>query len=90
MIEHLSNKHYKQIVSRNDLKNCPIGVDDVKNAKVIFGPYRLGLRGWSTRQTPQHVNSERVHTPRGYYKLNGFMILEADAMFVAGVQYSVT
>ena len=30
MIGHPSNKHYAQIVSRNDLKNCPVCVDNVK------------------------------------------------------------
>ena len=48
MIGHPSNKHYTQIVIRKDLKNCTIDVDDVKSAKVIFGPYQPGLKGWST------------------------------------------
>ena len=56
-------------MSQKDLKNCPVRVDDVKNAKVIFGPYRPGLKGWTTRKTPKRVSSERVHIPREYYKL---------------------
>ena len=90
MIGYSSNKHYKQIVSRNDLKNCPVRVDDVKNAKIIFGPYRPGLKGWTTRKPPKRVNSERVHVPREYYKLNKFVTIGADVMFVAGVPFFVT
>ena len=50
MIRHPSNKHHKQVMSRNDLKNDPVDIDDVKNAKVLFGPYRPGLKGWSTQK----------------------------------------
>ena len=57
MIGHPLNEHYAQIVSRNDLENCPVNADDVKNAKDIFGPYRPGLKGWTTRKTPKCVIS---------------------------------
>ena len=89
-IGHPSNEHFKQIVSRKDLKNCPIAVDDVKNAKAIFGPYLPGLKGWSTRKTPKRVSDERVHIPREYYHLSKFVTIGADVMFVAGVPFFVT
>ena len=90
MIGHPSNEHYAQIVSRNDLENCPVNPDDVKNAKEMFGPYRPGLKGWTTRKTPKRVISERICIPRDYYKLNKFFTIGADAMFVAGVPFFVT
>ena len=61
MIGHPSNKYYKQSVSQNDLKNCPIKTDDVKNAKAIFGQYCPGLKGLSTGKTPKCVSSEMVN-----------------------------
>ena len=73
-----------------DLKNCPIDVDHVKNAKVIFGPYQPSLEGWSTQKTPKRVSSERFHTPREYHKLNKSMTIGADVMFMAGVPFVVT
>ena len=85
------SEHFKQIVSRNDLQNCPIAadiaVDDVKNAKAMFGPYLPGLKGWSTRKTPKYVSNERVHIPREYYCLNKCVTSGADIMFVAGVPF---
>ena len=36
------------------------------------------------------VSGERVHIPREYYKLNTFVILGVDVMFVAGVLFIVT
>ena len=53
MIGHPSNEHYAQIVSRNDLENCPVNADDVKNAKDIFGPYRTGLNGVDHTENPK-------------------------------------
>ena len=75
---------------QNNLKNCPIGVDDVKNTKPIFGPYCPGLKGWSTRKTPICAGIERVHISREYYRLNKFVILGTGVMFVAGVPVFVT
>ena len=39
MIGHPSNEHYRQMLDRNNLVNCSIDIDDVKNSKVIFGTY---------------------------------------------------
>ena len=36
MIGHPSNGHYAQIVSRNDLENCPVNADDVKMLKTFL------------------------------------------------------
>ena len=69
MIGHPLNKHYKQIVSQNDLKYCPNDVGDVKNTKAICGPYHPGLEEWSTRKIPKCVSSDRIHIPKEYYKL---------------------
>ena len=40
MVRHPSQEQYVQIVSQKDLKTCLVCVEDVKNAKVMFGPYR--------------------------------------------------
>ena len=77
-------------MSQTDLKNCPIAVDDVKNAKAIFGPYLPGLKGWSTRKTPKRVSNKRMHIPREYSWLNKCVTSGADVMFVAGVPFFVT
>ena len=45
MIRHSLNKHYRQIVSLKDLKMILIDIGEVKNAKVICGPHRSGLKG---------------------------------------------
>ena len=74
-------------MSQKDLKNCPIDIYYVKNAKVAFGPYQPGLKEWSTQKNPKRVSSERLQISREYYKLDKFMILAADVMFVVGVPF---
>ena len=36
---YAENKHYKQIVSYNDLKNCSTDTNDVKKTRAIVGPH---------------------------------------------------
>ena len=43
-----------------------------------------------TKKTPKYVGSERVHIPREYYKLNKFVTIGADVIFVTGVPFFVT
>ena len=87
MIRHSLNTHYRQKVSLKDLETILIDIGEVKSAKVIFGPHRLGLKGWNTLKSPKRVSSERVHIPREYYKLNKFLTIDADVIFVAGVPF---
>ena len=56
----------------------------------MFGPYRPDLKGWTTRKTSKRVSSKRMHIPKEYYKLNKFVIIGEDVMFVAGVPCFVT
>ena len=76
-------------MSQNDLTNCPIHADNVNNANDIFGPYHPSLRGWTTRKTPKRVSNAMIHIPREYYKLNTFITIGADVMFVVGVPFFV-
>ena len=72
-------------MSLNLLQNCPIDIDDIENAKTIFGPYRTGLKGRSTWTIQKPVSSERVNIPREYNKLNTFVTLSKYVMCVAVV-----
>ena len=75
------------------LKNCPITVNDLANASSILGPHnRDMLKGAATRRKPNsRVGVEdRVKIPRDWYKLNKFVTLMADVMFVCGLPMFVT
>ena len=89
-IGHPTSKHLKQIVSQRSLKNIPISTTDVANAKAILGPSVAGAKGWTSRKRARGFSVERVSIPRDFYKLNKFVTLAADVMFVAGVPFFVT
>ena len=95
-IGHQSTPYFKQILSQNRIKNCPISVTDVNNASVIYGPCKPGVKGWTIRKSPlssRRMRLERVKIPRAWCeanKNNKNVTLTADVMFVAGVPFLIT
>ena len=54
-VAHLPDSKFKLMVSSPSFKNFPVSVNDVTNARTIFGPDLPGLAGRSTRQKSQRV-----------------------------------
>ena len=84
------HEHFKVIISQKGLKNFPVEVNGINNAQHMFGPSVTGLKGCSTRQLPNRVGKYHVKISKDYYKLNKFVTLTTDVMFVAGVPFFVT
>ena len=65
---HLSGfpleKNFENMVRSNMLVNCPVTFDNVKNAKLIFGPDIILLKGKSVRRKPDSVVTGYVEIPR--------------------------
>ena len=49
-IGHPTDEYIKNIISQLSLKNIPIRVSDIANAKLVFGPFDAGLKRWKTRK----------------------------------------
>ena len=49
-IGHPTDEHMRSIVSQRSLKNIPISLSDVANAKSILGPSVAGLKEWTSRK----------------------------------------
>ena len=87
-IGHPTSEHLRQIVSQQSLKNVPIRSADVANAKSVFGPHVAGLKGWTNRKrTGGNKPEDRVYIPESLYRLNKFVTIAADVMFVAGCHF---
>ena len=52
------------MVRLNIIVNCPVTFDDVKNAKLIFGPDITSLKGKSVRRKTDSVVTDYVDIPR--------------------------
>ena len=85
-----SEKEFINMVSKETgIKNCPATPVDVANAHTIFGPDLPGVRGKTVRQKPSWVETA-VRVPDDYHRLNKFVTLTADVMFVNGYGLLVT
>ena len=55
LIGFSSKRDFENMVRSNTIVNCPVTFDDVKNAKLIFGPDITSLKGKSVRGKPASV-----------------------------------
>ena len=80
----------KELIGTKNLKNNPITIENVADAFAIFGSNVNRLKGAATRQQPLRVLGGRCEIPRDFYRLNKFVTLTADMMFVCGFPFLVT
>ena len=81
---------FKKLIGTNDLKNNPVTIENVANAFAIFGSNINRLKGAATRQRPRRIVGGRCEIRRDFYRLNKFVTLTADVMFVCGFTFLVT
>ena len=55
-------KDFINLVKKNLLPNCPVNVDGIKAAKDIFGPNLANLKGKTTQQNAEPVDTSTVGT----------------------------
>ena len=79
---------FAKMVSGNHVKNAPVTVQDISNARAIFGPLLENTRGKTVRKKPERV--EVVRVDHDFHKINHFVTLTADVMFVNGNKFLVT
>ena len=58
-----SNADYKWILKSNQIKDCPVLIEDAKVAMKIWGPNIAALKGKTTWTTPKHVMTDLVKIP---------------------------
>ena len=81
-LAHIPDEKFKQLVSSKFLKHCHVKVNDVTNARTIFGPNLPGLGGRTTRQKSERVEPEYIGIPRGIYERHKIVTFTVDVMFV--------
>ena len=59
-----SEEYFENMVHSNMIVNCPVTFDDVKNAKLIFGPDITSLKEKSVRRKPDSVIMDYVEIPK--------------------------
>ena len=69
----------------------PIGINNVSDALAIYGPPIFSLKWVNTREKTQLRVGEggKLEIPQYFYRLNKFVTLTADVMFMSGIPFLV-
>ena len=75
----------KHIIQLNQIRNCPITLKDIQNAKKIFGDNIASLKGKSTRWKPPIIKEDFIEIPPKILEHNKEITLNIDNMFICGL-----
>jgi hypothetical protein len=89
-VGHPSTQDLKSVIKLNLIANCPGTTEDVDWAETIFGPSLPILKGKTTRQSPQLVQTDYVAVPESILSANQHVTLFGDIFFINKVPFFAT
>jgi hypothetical protein len=90
MTGHPSDAQFQAMVSNNPIKDCPIRLGHISDARSIFGPSIAGVQGKTVHPPPKQVEAAPNRIPDDYHCLHKFVMLTTDIMFVNGIAVLAT
>ena len=90
IVGYPSMKDFKHIIQTNQIKNCPVTIEDIKISEKIYGPSVYAIKGKSVRKKPKVVVNDYIEIPRELIKAHQGIILCADIMYIEEVPFLVT
>ena len=78
------------MIRSNQIKDCPVTLDDVENATKIWGKSIAALKGKTTRSRPVPVVKDFVKVPKELMKLYRDVYLTMDIFFVNKIPFFLT
>jgi hypothetical protein len=90
LVGYPSPRDFKNMISSDMIRNCPVTPSDVANTNKIFGPDLTTLKGKTVRQTPPPVMTDYVQIPQEIVSLNRNVTLTINIMFVNGLPFMVS
>lgn len=85
-----NERQMRHILDRNQLRNCDINSQDVRNAHNIFGPDVGSLRGKTVRRSEPHVELIQRPIPHGILERHKEVTICFDVMYVSGMPFLVS
>ncbi|MGL6132320.1 MAG: hypothetical protein ACRCZ9_11980, partial [Fusobacteriaceae bacterium] len=85
-----SDADYKWILKTNQIKNCPVSMEDAEVAKKVWGQNVASLKGKTTRKTPTHVNTDIVAVPAMIRDLHRNVTLAVDIFYINNIPFMMT
>ena len=78
------------MICSNQIKKCPVTVQDVEVAQKVWRKNIAALKGKTTRKNPNVVARDQVKIPVGLIKLHEEVILTCDILFVNKIPFFLT
>jgi hypothetical protein len=85
-----SIRDYKHIVQTDQIKNCPVTLEDIRVSERIFGQDMYAIKGKSTRSKPKVVINDYGEVPKELIDAQKNVTLCVDIMFLDEVAFLVT
>ena len=85
-----SEQNFYNIVRLNIIVNYPVNFDNVKNAKLIFGPDITSLKVKSVRRKQASVVTDYVYIPREILESRKELEVSTDIMFINKLPFLVS
>jgi Reverse transcriptase (RNA-dependent DNA polymerase) len=89
-LSYPSWKDFKWVIRSNQIKDCPVTVQDVDNALKIWGKNIAALKGKTTRSKPNPVTEDFVKVPTELLQLHKEVFLTFDIFFVNKIPFFLT
>ena len=80
-------KDFKWVVQSNQIKDCPVTVQDINIATKVWGKDVAALKGKTTRCKPLPVATNLVKIPKELLKLHKEVFLMADIFFINKIPF---
>ena len=85
-----SLKDFKWAITSNQIKNCPVTVQDISIAQEVWGKDIAALKGKTTRTKPVPVQQDMLKVPRDFLRLHKNVFLTIDIFFVDTIPFLLT
>ena len=89
-IDRPSVKDFIRYVTSNEITNCPVTAQDIRNAEFLWGPDLGCLKGKTVRTTPTAVRVTGTDIPLSIMQQYKNVTLSVDVMKVAGIPFLMT
>jgi hypothetical protein len=83
-------KDFKWVIQSNQIKDCPVTVQDIDVARKIWGKTIAALKGKTTRSKSIPVDRDYIKVPMELMKLHNEVLLTTDIFFVNKIPFFLT
>jgi hypothetical protein len=89
-LSYLSMKNFKWVIQSNQIKDCPVTIQDIDFAAKIRGKNTVVMKGKTTRSKTDPKTRDYVKVPKELLKLHKLVFLTTDIFFVNTIPFFLT